>query len=76
MIMATIAPKPGFDWSRVRWDAAHDFVRMDCSYCGYVIDEEVDPAPLRMWNHRCDSAVFCDACAERWWGLQPFGDEP
>jgi hypothetical protein len=72
--MATIAPKPGFDWTRVRWDDADAPVKDDCSYCGAAIAD--DAAPLRMWNERGDGCVFCDDCAERWWGLQTFEDEP
>jgi hypothetical protein len=51
---------PPFDWSRVRWDGAHERVRDDCSYCGAAIGP--DEVPLRMWNERGDSCVFCDRC--------------
>ncbi len=61
-------PKPGFNWKRVRWDDAEAPQRDDCSYCGVMIDE--DDVPLRFWNKRGDSCVFCDACAEQWWGLR------
>jgi hypothetical protein len=71
--MATIAPKPGFDWSRVRWDDADAPQRDECSYCGALIDD--DAVPLRFWRPRGDGCVFCDACAERWWGMETFGDD-
>jgi hypothetical protein len=67
-----LTPKPGFDWSRVRWDAGDAPQRDDCSYCGAAIPEEA--VPLRMWRPRGDGCVFCDACAERWWGMKHFGD--
>lgn len=54
---------PRFDWSRVRWDDADAAVRNDCSLCGVAIPE--DDVPLRMWNKRGDSCVFCDPCGEQ-----------
>lgn len=49
-----------FDWSRVRWDDAQAPQRDDCSYCGAAIDD--DTIPLRMWNQRGSSCVFCVHC--------------
>ena len=65
--MTTLTPRPGFYWSLVRWDDADAPQRDDCSYCGAAIPEEA--VPLRFWNDRGDSCVFCEACAERWWGM-------
>lgn len=63
----SLQPKPGFDWSRVRWDDADAPALDDCSYCGAAIPEEA--VPLRMWDEQSNGAVFCDPCAERWFGL-------
>jgi hypothetical protein len=71
--MTTVAPKPGFDWSRVRWDDAEAPQRDDCSYCGALIAD--DAVPLRMWSKRSDGCVFCDVCAEKWFGLESFDDD-
>jgi len=73
--MATsLSPVKGFDWTRVRWDAADAPQRDDCSYCGAEIPE--DAVPLRMWDEPGNSCVFCDACSARWWGLMPMqGDD-
>lgn len=49
-----------FDWSRVRWDDAKAPQCDDCSYCGAAIDD--DAVPLRMWNQRGSSCVFCTRC--------------
>ena len=65
----SLAPKRGFDWSRVRWDAADAPQRDDCSYCGVAISE--DAVPLRMWDQSGNACVFCDGCAHVWWGFQP-----
>jgi hypothetical protein len=64
----TLQPAPGFPWDRVRWDDAHAPVQDECSLCGVAIDD--DTVALRMWNRRGDSAVFCDPCSARWFGLQ------
>jgi hypothetical protein len=65
----SLVPAPGFNWQLVRWDAWNAPQRDDCSYCGAEIPE--DAVPLRMWDEPGNSCVFCDACAVRWWGLQP-----
>jgi hypothetical protein len=49
----TITIPPG-----IRWDDADAPVRNDCSVCGVAIAEE--EVPLRIWNERGDSAVFCE----------------
>jgi hypothetical protein len=72
MVTKPLAAKPGFDWTRVRWDDADAPQRDDCSYCGLSIDE--DAVPLRLWNERGDGCVFCDPCAARWFGLQTFDE--
>jgi hypothetical protein len=68
-VSAGLSPVFGFDWSRVRWDAADMPQRHDCSYCGARIGD--DEVPLRMWDEDGNGCVFCDDCAERWWGLAP-----
>ena len=40
----------------------------NCSYCDAPIPE--DAVPLRMWNEDGWAVVFCDACAERWFGMR------
>ena len=72
--MSGLVPKPGFEWPRVRWDGANEPVRNDCSYCGTAIPDEA--VPLRMWNARSDACVFCDDCAEKWFGLQRADGDP
>jgi hypothetical protein len=67
----TLEPRPGFDWSRVRWDDADKPQRNDCSYCGVAIHE--DEVPLRMWKENGDGCVLCDPCSARWFGLMPVG---
>jgi len=77
VIDVSLAPSKGFDWSRVRWDAADAPQRDDCSYCGAAIPEEA--VPLRMWDEPGNSCVFCDDCMQRWWGFVPLqreDDEP
>jgi hypothetical protein len=70
--MPPIEAHPGFKWERVRWDGAAEAVRNDCSYCGAAIPEEA--VPLRMWDARGNACVFCDPCAERWFGLETYPD--
>ncbi|HLG44737.1 MAG TPA: hypothetical protein VKY24_00735 [Reyranella sp.] len=72
--MTTLSPRPSFDWTRVRWDAADAPQRDDCSYCGAAIPEEA--VPLRMWDASSNACVFCAPCAERWFGLEADHDEP
>ena len=77
-----LAPKPGFDWSRVNWLGpdqpliAGDADCEVCSYCGDDIPE--DSVPLRLFG-RGDregwGAVFCDHCQTVWFGVQSF-EEP
>ena len=66
--MSRFEARPGFDWSRVRWDLADERVRHDCSLCGVPTDD--DEVPLRMWNSRSDSCVFCTACAAQWFWVR------
>lgn len=66
--MTTLAPKPGFDWSLVSWGGPDEPQSDDCFYCDAEIPEEA--CPLRLWNAEGWAAVFCDDCAERWWGLR------
>jgi len=72
--MTTLAPKPGFDWRRVRWGAP-DARRTDrCSYCGAKLpdddDDDAEPfVPLILWNREGWCAEFCAGCQVKWWGL-------
>jgi len=64
-----LAPKPGFDWTRVQWTGPHALVEWEtCSYCGGPIPE--DGVPLRLWNDKSWAAVFCEACMQTWWGFE------
>jgi hypothetical protein len=38
-----------------------------CSYCSAGIGE--DDVPLILWGPDGSVAQFCDACMQRWWGL-------
>jgi hypothetical protein len=75
--MATLEPKYGFDWTRVRWSGPSAPVDETCSYCGAAIPDDVDYVPLRLWTQESWAAVFCDACMRTWWGMEHFdlGDE-
>lgn len=68
-----LLPKPGFDWTRVRWTGPLAPVDETCSYCGSAIPEE--SVPLRLWNDDHFAAVFCDACMATWWGMETYGDD-
>jgi len=68
-----LEPKPGFDWTRVKWSGPYAPVDETCSYCGEAILE--DSMPLRMWNDESYAAVFCDDCMREWWGIETFPDE-
>lgn len=68
-----LQPRPGFDWTRVRWTGPTALVDEICSYCGGDIDD--DEIPLRLWNNQSWAAVFCEACMETWWGFERFPDE-
>ncbi len=65
-----LEPKPGFDWRQVRWTGPTARVDDTCSYCGVAIPE--DDVPLRLWTQDNHAAVFCAACMETWWGMEPF----
>ena len=68
--MTTIAPQPGFDWSRVKWSR---YAEDDCSYCGDAIPE--DTVPLRLFDEKRNlGAVFCDHCMAAWWGMRSYDD--
>jgi hypothetical protein len=56
----TLAPKPGFDWSKVTWASAHALQPECCSYCGDPLGEAY--VPLLLWNPRGDCAAFCTQC--------------
>jgi len=50
--MATLQPRPGFDWLRVNWGGPDEPRSDRCSYCGDLFpeDDEADFIPLIMWN--------------------------
>jgi len=69
----TFEPKPGFDWTRVRWTGPYAPLDETCSYCGAAIPD--DHVPLRLWKEESWAAVFCYACMATWWGMQRLDDE-
>lgn len=72
--MTPIAPKPGFDWTKVRWSGPLAPVDDTCSYCGAAIPEH--HVPLRLWSKESHlAAVFCHACMAAWWGIETFPDD-
>jgi hypothetical protein len=66
--MMTLTPKPGFDWRRVQWSGPDDPRSDACSYCAAAIPD--DACPLQMWTPSGHAAMFCDACAGKWWGFE------
>src|SRR6266851_2270634 len=71
--MATIRPRPGFDWSRVKFTGP--YLPDHCSYCGDEIPDD-DNVPLWLFEKHGDkSAVFCEHCQIAWWGLRPVDEE-
>jgi hypothetical protein len=68
-----LEPKPGFDWTKVRWTGPFAPVDETCSYCGETIDEE--SVPLRLWNAESWAAVFCEGCMQTWWGFQSMTED-
>jgi hypothetical protein len=71
--MSPFAPKPGFNWTRVRWTGPQAPVDDTCSYCAAPISD--DDVPLRMWSSGSFAAVFCRACMRTWWGMESFDDD-
>jgi hypothetical protein len=69
----SLAPRAGFQWGRVRWDAHDAPVGTTCSYCGAAIRDEA--VPLRLWDAFDNACVFCDPCAAEWFGLQPMTED-
>lgn len=69
--MVSLAPKPGFDWTRVSWGGPDQVQSDSCSYCDANIP--ADAVPLRLWNADGWAAVFCDPCAAAWFGLRTEG---
>jgi hypothetical protein len=68
-----LEPKPGFDWTKVRWTGPLAPVDETCSYCGAAIDEE--SVPLRLWKKDHSAAVFCEGCMQTWWGFQSMNED-
>lgn len=60
--MTTLAPKPGFDWSRLTWGRPDSPPSALCSYCSAVIPE--NSVPLIMTDDSGYTVRFCDACME------------
>ena len=48
--MASIAPKPGFNWSAIAWGGPDEPASDHCSYCGDEIPE--DSVPLILVERR------------------------
>jgi hypothetical protein len=67
--MTTLAPKPGFDWSRLTWGRPDSPPSVLCSYCSAALRE--DDVPLTMWNKAGGSVRFCERCMQTWWGFLP-----
>jgi hypothetical protein len=72
--MASLEPKAGFDWAKVRWTGPLAPVDETCSYCGEPIAEE--SCPLRLWTPRSFAAVFCEECMWTWWGIARAAPDP
>jgi hypothetical protein len=68
-----LSAKAGFDWQRVKWAGPDEPEPVACCYCGTPIADGA--VPLRMWSESGHAVVFCDPCAERWFGLKTFDDE-
>jgi hypothetical protein len=66
--LTALAPKPGFDWSRVTWGRPDSPPSVLCSYCSASLPG--DSVPLILTTGQGYAARFCDACAETWFGLQ------
>lgn len=66
----TMEPRPGFEWTRVRWTGPTAPVDETCSYCGAAIPEDARYVPLRLWTEHSWAAVFCAACMREWWGME------
>lgn len=68
-----IAPKPGFDWSKVTWSAPDGCVPVTCCYCGANVDFDDDlddhAVPLMLWQESGACIKFCDDCMREWWGF-------
>jgi hypothetical protein len=65
-----LAPKAGFDWSKVKWGGPDDRRTTICSYCGAPFSEEDDSdVPLTLWTKAGDCAEFCEECQRQWWGM-------
>lgn len=60
-----LQPRPGFDWRRVAWGRPDSPVRPLCAYCHGALPE----VPLIMTKRDGLTAMFCDDCTERWWGM-------
>lgn len=68
-----LEPKDGFDWSRCTWGRPDSPPSVLCSYCSASIPE--NSVPLIASNTEGWTVRFCDACAERWWGVIAYRDD-
>jgi hypothetical protein len=77
--MASLAPKPGFEWMAVNWGGPDEPRTKHCSYCGDPLPDDEEDAgfiPLILWNAAGWCAEFCDKCQWEWWGLERHDDPP
>lgn len=68
--MTSIAPLPGFDWSRLKWGAPDAPQSDNCSYCAAEIPD--GSVPLILWRADGSAIQFCAACQKRWWGMESY----
>lgn len=71
MPAATLHPRPGFDWTKVRWRLRREET---CAYCGEALSEE--EVPLALYRDNGLGAEFCTGCARAWFGMESFPSEP
>lgn len=74
--MTALAPKPGFDWGKVMWSPPDGKIAPLCSMSDCLAHIAEDSVPIMFWNPEGAMAHFCDACAEKWFGIVSFREEP
>lgn len=66
--MTALAPRTGFNWMQVSWDAPNSVRATRCAYCDEPFG--VKDIPLILWRPDGWAAEFCADCVERWWGMR------